>query len=41
MKKLKIFSGNANIPLAREICEILGVPLGKATVKSFSDGDHG
>ena len=39
MKKLKIFSGNANIPLAQEICDILGVPLGKSTVKSFSDGE--
>ncbi len=39
MKKLKIFSGNSNIPLAQEICDILGVPLGKSTVKSFSDGE--
>ena len=39
MKKLKIFSGNANIPLAQEICDILGVPLGKSVVKSFSDGE--
>ncbi len=39
MKKLKIFTGNANIPLAQEICDILGVPLGKSTVKSFSDGE--
>lgn len=39
MKKLKIFSGNANIPLAQEICDILGVPLGKSIVKSFSDGE--
>jgi len=39
VKKLKVFSGNANIPLAEEICERLGVPLGKATVKSFSDGE--
>ncbi len=39
MKKLKIFSGNANIPLAQEICDRLGVSLGKAMVKSFSDGE--
>ena len=39
MTKLKIFSGNANIPLAQEICDILHVPLGQATVKSFSDGE--
>jgi ribose-phosphate pyrophosphokinase len=39
VKKLKIFSGNANIPLAQEICDRLGVSLGKAMVKSFSDGE--
>jgi ribose-phosphate pyrophosphokinase len=39
LTKLKIFSGNANIPLAQEICDIMGVPLGKAKVKSFSDGE--
>jgi len=39
VKKLKVFSGNANIPLAQEICDRLGVPLGKAAVKSFSDGE--
>ncbi len=39
LTKLKIFSGNANIPLAQEICDIMGVPLGKAMVKSFSDGE--
>jgi len=39
VKKLKIFSGNANIPLAQEICDRLGVTLGKAMVKSFSDGE--
>lgn len=38
-KELKIFSGNANLPLALEICEHLKVPLAKATVKTFSDGE--
>lgn len=38
-KELKIFSGNANPALAREICNHLSVPLAKATVKSFSDGE--
>lgn len=37
--KLKLFSGNSNIPLAREICGHLAVPLGSAKVKNFSDGE--
>lgn len=36
---LKIFSGNSNLPLAREICDFVGVPLGDATVTSFPDGE--
>lgn len=39
MNKLKIFSGNSNIPLAREICGHLSVPLGAAKVRAFSDGE--
>lgn len=38
-KKLKIFSGNANPELAQEIAEYLGVTLGEAQVKTFSDGE--
>lgn len=38
--RLKIFSGNANLPLAQEICDELGVPLGLASVKKFSDGEN-
>jgi len=37
--KLKIFSCNSNIALAREICGDLAVPLGNAKVKTFSDGE--
>jgi ribose-phosphate pyrophosphokinase len=37
--KLKIFSGNSNVPLAREICGYLAVPLGNAKVRTFSDGE--
>jgi len=37
--RLKIFTGNANPPLAGEICQSLGIPLGKAQVKTFSDGE--
>ena len=34
-----IFSGNANLPLAENISHHLGIPLGKAIVGSFSDGE--
>ncbi len=37
--KLKLFSGNANVELARDICAYLSVPLGSAVVKRFSDGE--
>lgn len=36
---LRIFSGNAHPALAREICKRLGVPLGKADVGRFPDGE--
>ncbi len=36
---LLIFSGNANLPLAQAVCHDLGVPLGKAMVGKFSDGE--
>jgi len=36
---LLIFSGNANRPLALEVCRDLGVRLGKAMVGKFSDGE--
>ncbi|APG23610.1 MAG: ribose-phosphate pyrophosphokinase [Syntrophotalea acetylenica] len=39
MNNLKIFSGNSNTPLAREICGHLAVPLGAAKVRPFSDGE--
>ena len=39
MSKLKIFSGSANVPLAKEICEHLEVPLGEVKLKRFSDGE--
>jgi len=34
-----LFSGNSNIPLAREIAELLGTRLGDITVSRFSDGE--
>ncbi len=36
---LKIFSGNANRPLAQEICRYLKRPLGEADVRDFADGE--
>src|SRR3989337_28836 len=39
MGELKIFAGNSNVPLAREIAQFLNVPLGKAVVETFSDGE--
>ena len=39
MDQLRVFSGNSNLPLAREICDILGTSLGQADVKTFSDGE--
>lgn len=39
MTRLKIFTGNANPELAKEICAYLCIPLGSAVVKRFSDGE--
>jgi ribose-phosphate pyrophosphokinase len=36
---LKVFSGNANRPLAEEICKHLGIEIGQASVTRFSDGE--
>ena len=36
---MKIFAGNSNPPLAREICEHLQIPLGHAVLDTFSDGE--
>ncbi|MGH9656973.1 MAG: ribose-phosphate pyrophosphokinase [Bryobacteraceae bacterium] len=37
--RIKIFTGNANPALAQEICGQLGMDLGRASVKQFSDGE--
>jgi ribose-phosphate pyrophosphokinase len=39
INKIKIFSGNAHPELAHEICDYLSMPLGRAYVKRFSDGE--
>jgi ribose-phosphate pyrophosphokinase len=38
-ERIKIFSGRANPELATEICASLGLTLGDARVKQFSDGE--
>ncbi len=38
-RELKIFSGNSNLGLAREICQKMDIPLGNAVVGRFSDGE--
>ena len=38
-KKLKIFTGNANPALAKDICDYLGLPLGEAFVGRFNNGE--
>lgn len=39
MADLMLFSGNANPALAQAIADKLGIPLGKASVGKFSDGE--
>ncbi|MBI4375756.1 MAG: ribose-phosphate pyrophosphokinase [Elusimicrobia bacterium] len=36
---LKVFSGNANRPLAEDICRYLGIPCGNSHVGRFADGE--
>lgn len=36
---MKLFTGNANCSLAREIADYLGLPIGNAKVGRFSDGE--
>jgi len=39
LKSLSIFTGNANRPLAEEICKFVEIPLGRCDVTHFSDGE--
>lgn len=39
MQHLKLFTGNANVPLARDVAEYLSIDLAKAEVGTFSDGE--
>jgi len=36
---LQLFAGGANIPLALEVAEYLGIPLGAMELKRFADGE--
>jgi ribose-phosphate pyrophosphokinase len=36
---IKVFSGNANRPLAEEICKYLGIEIGQANTSRFTDGE--
>jgi ribose-phosphate pyrophosphokinase len=38
-RELRVFSGNANLPLAKEICDNLDIPLGAINLTKFSDGE--
>ena len=37
--EIQVFAGNSNQPLAAEVCKVLEVPLGRADVRRFSDGE--
>src|SRR5258708_12451958 len=39
LKSISIFTGNANRPLADEICKFVEIPAGRAEVTHFSDGE--
>ncbi len=39
MHSLVVFAGNSNIELAEDICRHIGIKLGDAQVKRFSDGE--
>ena len=39
LSHIKIFTGNANPELAKEICDYLGIDLGDSVVSTFSDGE--
>ena len=39
MNEMKIFSGRANPDLTQQICQYLGLPLGKITIQNFPDGE--
>jgi len=38
-RNIKVFAGNSHPQLAQDIADILGVPVGKSKVSTFSDGE--
>lgn len=38
-RNIKVFTGNSHPQLAQDIADILGVPIGKSKVSTFSDGE--
>ena len=38
-KRVKVFTGNANKPLAQAICDCLGQRLGESSITAFADGE--
>ncbi len=39
MKDLRVFAGRSNIPLAERVADYLGLPLGRAALGNFPDGE--
>ena len=39
-EKMMVFAGSANPDLSRRVCDHLSIPLGKAAISTFSDGEH-
>jgi len=39
LNNIKIFTGNSNVALVEKVCDYLSIPLGKATVGRFPDGE--
>ena len=38
-KDMKVFSGNSNVNLAKDICKLIGIQLGNAEISHFADGE--
>ena len=38
-KDMKVFTGNANAGLAKDICKLIGIQLGNAEIGHFADGE--
>ncbi len=39
LNNIKIFTGNSNVALVEKVCSYLSIPLGRATVGRFPDGE--